>query len=787
MATETYKVGTEVSLSDLLSSPLAKMNDHWDTFRKKTRMASEDLDWFDQSMKKVQAGAVVAGVGVAMLGGVGAMVQMRQEAEKLESNIGSLGVAAEDISMLSATGTKLAADLGLAKETYLTGVYDIKSAVSDLNATDLGEFAGIVGKTASATKGDFTQLSKLFGQTFHTYRAMYKDMSDLDMANLIGNTISMGVQKFRTDGAAMQQAMTSLGASGAALGIKMHEQIGVLGTLQNEMNPGEAGTAYRAFLAKVGTGMEELGLSAKDSKGNLLSMPGILEQIRKKYGESLDVVSEGPALQKAFGEEGKKLVDILLPRIGALNRDIGEMGATIDAQDWSAMEQMSATNLDNLTGTLGRLREGFRALTADAGGPLASALNTVLKPVASVVGWVAKMGTAHPGIAKVVGVTFALVAVVTTLVGVTMMAQGAWNMFQIMQYQAAIAQSANLSASTAMGTGQMILSGKTWAVIGATKAWAAVQWVLNTAMTANPIGAVIVGAVALAAAGVWLYTQWDKVLGLFDWLREKWGGLPGWVRGLVGVLLLPLTLLVLGAKLVKDHWDMLTGIPGQVAARWAAMPTWARALMTYLFPLIGIPIEIYNNWGKLIKLPGIVAGYLRKLKTTAIGELKSMGGGAFQSGAAVMDTFAQGIWSKIGGPAEAVKSALTYIGNLLPHSDAKTGPLSRLTASGHSLPNTFATGITKGAPVVTTSVQKLARQAASGLESRPAFGRGADGAGANIPGQGQGGLSMNFKNMIGELIIGDKSGGTGNVDQLGRMLAQLIHRECDKYEGMATT
>jgi phage-related protein len=45
----------------------------------------------------------------------------------------------------------------------------------------------------------------------------------------------------------------------------------------------------------------------------------------------------------------------------------------------------------------------------------------------------------------------------------------------------------------------------------ATRAWTAAQWLFNAALTANPIGLIIIGIAGLIAAGVLLYKNWDLV------------------------------------------------------------------------------------------------------------------------------------------------------------------------------------------------------------------------------------------------------------------------------------
>lgn len=68
---------------------------------------------------------------------------------------------------------------------------------------------------------------------------------------------------------------------------------------------------------------------------------------------------------------------------------------------------------------------------------------------------------------------------------------------------------------------------------GATVAWTAAQWLFNAAMTANPIGIVIVAVVALIAAIVLAYNNigWfkDGVDAAMKWIGEAWSNTTKWI------------------------------------------------------------------------------------------------------------------------------------------------------------------------------------------------------------------------------------------------------------------
>lgn len=65
----------------------------------------------------------------------------------------------------------------------------------------------------------------------------------------------------------------------------------------------------------------------------------------------------------------------------------------------------------------------------------------------------------------------------------------------------------------------------------------AAQWLFNAAMSANPIGLMIVGVTALATAGVWLYKNFEPFTNLIDGLWNHAKNFFGWISGKFGTLL----------------------------------------------------------------------------------------------------------------------------------------------------------------------------------------------------------------------------------------------------------
>ena len=130
------------------------------------------------------------------------------------------------------------------------------------------------------------------------------------------------IQIFKTSGTEMSAAFTALGANATSSGIKLEEQMAILGKLQATMSGSEAGTKYKAFLAGVGQAQKELGLKFTDGQGRMLPVLQILDKLKKKYG-ALDVLADSDLIKKAFGsDEAVSMLKLLIQDTGGLADNI---------------------------------------------------------------------------------------------------------------------------------------------------------------------------------------------------------------------------------------------------------------------------------------------------------------------------------------------------------------------------------------------------------------------------------------------------------------------------------
>jgi len=157
---------------------------------------------------------------------------------------------------------------------------------------------------------------------------------------------------------------------------------------------------------------------------------------------------------------------------------------------------------------------------------------------------------------------------------------------------------------------------------------------------------------------------------------------------------LPIRILVeavrLAARVVYALWQVLTGDISIVDSLKAI----GRAVVDFLLtPFRWLRDFIAGIWSGIKSVVSGIGNLLLSIGSAVLHAFVSLPGILFNAGKSLLFAFAQGIWSAVTFPYQVLKRALGWLRRLLPFSDAETGPLSDLTASGAALLRAFANGI----------------------------------------------------------------------------------------------
>jgi len=210
------------------------------------------------------------------------------------------------------------------------------------------------------------------------------------------------------------------------------------------------------------------------------------------------VAADPIAMVKIFGKENKDAAQILLQNLPMYDDLVGKLGET-----GTAYEQ-AAKNSSTLAYWIESVKNSFtNSVTAtQSNNTSLNIAKNILKSVAS-------------NMETVVGVTIGLI--------------GAYGVLKLITWGV---HAATFAHNVAMGVSAFRSGAMTAAISGnsvamgaytlASKIATGAQWLLNTAMSANVIGLVVLGIIALIA----IIKNWAAIT---DWFSEKWGQFTNWI------------------------------------------------------------------------------------------------------------------------------------------------------------------------------------------------------------------------------------------------------------------
>lgn len=356
-----------------------------------------------------------------------------------------------------------------------------------------------------------------------------------------------------------------------AFGASLEETAALTGIMANSgIKASAAGTALRSgFLRLAGTSakstkaIEEMGLSLseataqqEEARAALASLgiamddtngPRKMGAIVRDLADKTKDMSKEQRLATLATIFGTNAASAWVAVIDQGPDALDQLTKELENSDGAAAA-MAETMQNNARGAMVRLQSASESVAISIGSTMLPTLVELGDSLANEAAYVSKVASEHPELTEaIIKTSFAVMGMVI-----------AYKTVRAIYYSVVAAKAAYVLATnseTLASARSTIASGiHKAAMLGgtiATYAAAAAQWALNAAMTANPIGLVIIAVVALIAAFVWLGTHFQAVS---EFCTSMWES-P--TAAIIAFMMGPIGWLIYAAMGLIANWDQV--------------------------------------------------------------------------------------------------------------------------------------------------------------------------------------------------------------------------------------
>lgn len=430
----------------------------------------------------------------------------------------TIPMAAQDLAQIVAAGGQS----GIARED-LTGFAESAAKMGVAFDISAGQAGDMMAKWRTAFKMNQTEVVDLAD------KINYLGNTTAASAPLISDVVTRIGPLGEVGGVAAGE-IAALGASMVGSGIQSDVAATGLKNMILALTAGESATK-----SQVGA-LNELGLSAEDVAQGMQdnAKETILKVLNAIRG--LDKVKQASVLSDLFGKESLGAIAPLLSNLDGVQDNLNKVA---DSSKYAgSMEGEFSARSETTANSLQLAKNNMEAFKIAIGNGLIPAMTPMISLLTQGVKWVSGIAQEFPGAASVLGTAAVSIAIFCGAVG---------------------------ALSTLAGTVQTVATFVQWAKEAglATRIWTGIQWAWNAAMTANPVGVVIMGIAALIAIGYVLYQNWDaissfaatmweggrqaiadfcgtisnKVAEVCDWVQGKWQALKDFLSHPIDALI----------------------------------------------------------------------------------------------------------------------------------------------------------------------------------------------------------------------------------------------------------
>lgn len=419
---------------------------------------------------------------------------------------------------------------------------------------------------AKASRQELTPTLENLTSVMNQFKIEAKDANDTIQKLTAGEIVgSVSTSKIAV-------ALQEFGANAYASNVNLGESVALLETLGKQMDHSKIAIGARNLLSVMSSakGLSKPALySLQQHNVNLDLLMDKTKPLGARLKELSKVQGDAIAITNIFQKENMTAANVIFSNLKTYDEYEKKIQKTKEA------EKQAAINSDTLANAIAEIKNSF--INAIVTGDKTS---STLDKVKTVAFWVANNMTDIVTVGAKVLIFFAAWKAILLASSIIM---GAYNIAlgiqRALSGAASIAIGQNTIALAAYNVTTKIVTAAQWLWSGAMGAATAAQRLLNAAMTANPIGLIIVGIAALIALIAVIIAKWDSwgaalslflgpiglVISMIQSFRRNWdmvvaafktdgilGGLKAVGRVLLDAILMP----------VQQLLELLSKIPG---------------------------------------------------------------------------------------------------------------------------------------------------------------------------------------------------------------------------------
>ncbi|MDY5253977.1 phage tail tape measure protein [Veillonella caviae] len=492
---------------------------------------------------------------------------------------------------------------------------------SGIAKSELLDFAKAAAKMGIAFDISADQAGDMMAKWRTAFKMNQSQVVELaDKINYLGNTTAASaplisdvvtrIGPLGDVGGVASGEIAALGASIVGVGVPSEVAATGIKNLILGMTAGEGATKSQAA-AFIALGMDATEMSERmqtDAKGAILDVMRAIKNLNKE--------DQATVLKDLFGKESIGAIAPLLSNLENLEDNFNKVGSA--ATYTGSMEQEYISRCETAENATQLLQNAVDFASISLGNAFLPILKDAAAWLVTFTSEVAGFVSEHPGVVVAIGGIAAGLVTLNMAVGVAQILINAYNIatgiYTLVSAGAKIATDASTfslikqkAALVATKIAQAAYFTILMTLRGVMAIATAAQWAFNAALSANPIGLVILAIAALIAIGVALYTYWDEVKAFFISLWESpLAAIFAFIGGPITALLYIASVVIANWEDVKAWFILLWNDPSVaidqfyqfVVDKFTALKDWLSGIWDGIKSIFSSPITAEVNYVK---------------------------------------------------------------------------------------------------------------------------------------------------------------------------------------------